>query len=273
MNETSIIGILTAGIRRNIMSRLINLKIEALTKRFNSQKFVIVDYLFKVMILVFWISTSISVALNLALNLLPNSSSESAKTVLCVIFFIIPSIFAIALMIFNNSIKLFENSIEIAFDRIFKIYIVSRLSKYYDEPYFNELLSYAEEIHFHRFMNVFLKSGIRFASISEISNFRFDNLRKNAFDGIIEDCINRAKLYNMQYEYKNSYNRRTTNKAQNTTTFSNKFSYFGFTQRVPKEELKKAYYKKIKTLHPDNGGSVKEFLKAKDLYEELLKTY
>ena len=49
------------------------------------------------------------------------------------------------------------------------------------------------------------------------------------------------------------------------------FKYFGFTSVPNLANLKSAYRKKAKVLHPDKGGDPVEFKKMNDLYDEALE--
>ena len=49
------------------------------------------------------------------------------------------------------------------------------------------------------------------------------------------------------------------------------FKYFGFTSVPNLANLKSAYRKKAKVLHPDKGGNPVEFKKMNDLYDEALE--
>lgn len=142
------------------------------------------------------------------------------------------------------------------------------------------LIHQIEKVFVNDYIRAILDTNVLFSSIKDIKYFDFKtgfnyNLRLKV---LYQDIVKIIENYNQKKAYK-SYN-KTYKQYENKTYNKNKefiysndyekaLNYFNLSSNFSKDDLKKAYRKKIKEVHPDSGGSKEKFLIVQKYFEIL----
>lgn len=151
-----------------------------------------------------------------------------------------------------------ENKIEKEFRKNLRWILFSKYCKYYTEPYFFQMLGEMEDMTFLDFMKVVNTTHKRVTCMSSIQYITFSDEELSTVLFIAES------IRKLKYHYV------TTHKTSHESTNSKALNFFGLNDNYTKEELKRAYKKKIKEFHPDNGGTNEDFQRVTNLYKSLL---
>lgn len=119
---------------------------------------------------------------------------------------------------------------------------------------------------FRKYVSLMLNDVENFFDYKTIRNYSFNNRRSSEhylyFTYIKEFINNWGKETDEGEDTKKS-------KSKVLTSIEKAIAYFNLAKGFSKEELKRAYRKKLKEVHPDCGGTQEEFLKAQDFFELL----
>lgn len=120
---------------------------------------------------------------------------------------------------------------------------------------------------FRKYVSLMLKDIEKFTDYRDIRNYSFHcqrTVEHYLYFTYLNDFIK-----NWGVEKDNE--KETKNKSKVLTSIEKAIAYFNLAKGFTKEELKGAYRRKLKEVHPDCGGTNDEFLKAQSLFE-LLKS-
>ena len=197
------------------------------------------------------------------------------STLARVIFFLVLFLSAIVI-IFEFKIHEYVSKIKKAVEYNFSLFLKETgLKESSLEQLF--LIHQIERTFFKDYVKSLLETNVLFSSIDDIRLFNFRkainfNLRLKV---IYQDIIKLIESFN-QKKYYNSSSQKYEYKKTERTVYSNDYEKalrcFNLSKNFSKEDLKKAYRKKIKEVHPDSGGSKERFLMVQKYFELLEKS-
>lgn len=116
---------------------------------------------------------------------------------------------------------------------------------------------------YRKYVHEVLKTGAIFYNYKDIRTFCLD-ARSYGYGLYVDISCFVEKMNN------SNFNKTTqTYEKKSLTPYEKAMKYFSLVKGFSKEELKKAYRRKLKEVHPDSGGTQEEFLKAQGLFEIL----